>query len=111
MTLDAHSSRGVPLLRYAMDPSDIEWVWAVWSEKIGTAAIESSTWVLPAGWDAEAYQMDAELTVGGDTYAKANGALVNPNGAARGKYRITNRITLAGGRQLERSLDVWVRDL
>lgn len=111
MTLDAHSSRGVPLSRYAMDASDVDWVWAVWSEKIGTATIDSSAWVLPAGWIAEAYQMDASLTVGGDTYSKANGVLVNPNGAARGRYRITNRIAVAGGRQLERSLDVWVRDL
>lgn len=111
MTLDAHSSRGVPLSRYAMDPSDVEWVWVVWEDKIGAASIESSAWVLPADWNAEAYQMDAELIVGGDSYSKANGVLVNSNGANRGKYRITNRITLAGGRQFERSLDVWVRDL
>lgn len=111
MTLDAHSSRGVPLSRYAIDPSDIDWVWAVWSAKVGDTAIESSVWTLPAGWGAEAYQQDASLTVGDETYTGANGVLVNPNGAAKGKYRISNRITLSGGRQLERSLDVWVRDL
>lgn len=111
MSLDAHSSRGVPLLRNAMDPSDVDWIWVVWSEKIGTESIESSVWTLPAGWDADAYQLDASLTVGDTSYTKANGVLVNTNGAAKGKYRITNRITLSGGRQLERSLDIWVRDL
>lgn len=111
MSLDVHGSRGVPLARYAMDPSDIEWVWAVWADKVGSASIESSVWVLPAGWSAEAFQLDAQLTVAGVVYSKANGVLVNPNDAVSGKYRLTNRITLAGGRQFERSLDVWVRDL
>lgn len=111
MALDTHNSRSIPLLRQALDPFDIDWVWAVWSDKIGEAEIANSDWILPDGWEAVAYQQAAQVQVEDVMYEQANAVLVNNNEARKGKYEISNRIVLVDGRQFERSCYVWVREL
>ena len=73
--------------------------------------IASSAWDIPLTFSGTLTAIDTTLQIDGISYSNANGILLSPDGSSNGIYRIKNRITTSSGRDFERSIDIWVRDL
>lgn len=93
------------------DTHDIDYVWVAWDEFLRGSSITDSDWIVPDGWTVVAAQQDASVTdADGNSYDSANGALLSTT-AITGRHKISNRVTLADGRQYERTVIIVVRQL
>lgn len=81
------------------DPSDVLDYQIDWSAALGTDTISASTWTAPAG-----YTIDSSSNTPTTTTVWLRGGPVGVN-------KITNRITTAGGRTIERSVQQTVAEL
>lgn len=106
-----HDGSTVPTLDEYWDTFDVDYVWVAWDSFLRGSSISASEWIVPTGWTVEAEQQDASVTDSdGNTYDAANGALLSTT-ATTGRYKISNRVTLADGRQYERTVIVVVKQL
>lgn len=106
-----HDGAGPASFDERWDTFDIDYVWIAWDEMLRGSSISDSEWIVPTGWTVEAEQQDATVTdADGNEYDAANGALLSTT-ATTGRHKISNRVTLADGRQYERTVIVTVRQL
>jgi len=106
-----HASDSIPSFAERWDPSDNDWVWISWENKLGGESIATSTWVLPAGWTEEDSQADQTVQDSdGTSYANSNGVRLSTT-KTTGTHKITNRVTFSGSRSLDRSVFVTVKEL
>lgn len=106
-----HDGSAVPAFEDYWDTYDKDTIWIAWDSLLRGSSISASEWVAPDNWTVHSSQMAASVTdVDGKSYTAANGALVSTTDTA-GRYKISNRVTLADGRQYERTVIVVVRQL
>lgn len=106
-----HTGTAVPLLVELWDPSDIDYIWFAWDDKLNGASISDSEWAVPADWTVVSMQLDASVTDDdGVSYDHANAALLSTT-KIRGSHIVSNKVTLSDGRVFERSVKVKVKDL
>lgn len=102
MRLDDFTLRGSTAVPWiAKDPDsilDYTIDWSAWLADSGADTIASSTWVVAAG-----------LTNNNATRTSTTATVWLSGGTAGTTYRVTNRITTAGGRTADRSFDVVVQ--
>jgi hypothetical protein len=102
MRLDDFTLRGATSVAWiAKDPDavlDYTIDWTAWLADSGADTIASSSWTVPAG-----------LTQNNATHSTLKATVWLSGGSAGTTYRVTNRITTAGGRTAERSFDVVVQ--
>ena len=80
------------------DPADILDYQIDWSAALGTDTISTSAWTVPAGFTITNQASTTTTTT------------VWLSGGPAGVQRITNRITTAGGRTIERSVQMTVEE-
>lgn len=89
------------------DPADVLDYGLDWSDQLGLVSpadtISSATWTVPAGLTA-----GAQFVVGGVAVIWLSGGTAGASGT---DYTITCRIVTAGGRTLERSVKLLVKEL
>jgi hypothetical protein len=84
---------------FLKDPADVLDYQINWSAWLGSDTISTSTWAVPAG-----------ITRDSDTHSATEATIWLSGGTAGVTYQCSNRITTAGGRTAERSLQITVRD-
>lgn len=82
------------------DPSDVLDYSMDWSAVLGADTIATSTWTVPDG-----------LTVGITSHNDTTSTIWLSGGTANTGYTIANLITTAGGRTIEQSVRLIVREL
>ena len=80
------------------DPADILDYQIDWSAALGADTIATSAWTVPAGFTVTNQSNSTTTTT------------VWLSGGTAGVQRITNRITTAGGRTIERSVQMTVEE-
>lgn len=89
----------IPVL--VKDPGSVVDVGFHWADELGADTLSTSAWVAEDG-----VSLSSPSMVGTDTVVWLSG------GAVVGyRYRIVNTVTTAGGRTLERSIDVQIENL
>lgn len=79
------------------DPDEVTLFGVDWLDRLGSATITSSSWIVPAGLtQASAGYTDTQTTV------KLSGGVLG------NIYRVTNRITTSDGETLDQSIDVEI---
>lgn len=86
-----------PPRRYVKGPGDTKDFKFDWTSWLGDDTIRESTWTVPEG-----------LTKGADTFTTHTATVWLSGGADGSSYRVTNRITTAGGRVSEESVRIAV---
>jgi hypothetical protein len=103
-----HNGRDIPTDQSRWDPDGKEWVTVCWAEVVAThGAIQTSTWIIPEGWTEHDTRQDVTAQADGKEYAHCNQVLLSTTATA-GLATITNRVALADGTQLDRSVGVIV---
>ena len=106
-----HFGAGIPSFRESWDPSDIDYVWFAWDDKLNGATITNSEWTLPTGFSLISEQQDASVTdEDGVTYSNANGAMISTT-LTSGRQIVANKVTLSDGRVYERSCRFRLKQL
>jgi len=82
------------------DPDNTIRVPFYWASQLGTETISASDFVLPDG-----------LTEGTNSGSGSTRYTLVSGGSCGGKYRVTNRITTSGGRTLDQTKVVLVKEL
>lgn len=85
------------------DPNEVLDYVVDWSDRLGVDTVATSTWFLDAGND------DAVLAIDSDTNDDTTATVWLSAGTEGVRYRVTNRITTAGGRTMDQSCDVLIR--
>lgn len=88
------------MITYYQDPDailDYEMDWSEWLSDGDTIA--SSTWIVPEG-----------VTTAGEANTTTTATVWLSGGVAHSRYRVTNRIVTAGGRQNDCSFDLCVQE-
>jgi hypothetical protein len=70
-----------------------------WSKYLDDDTIASSTWTVPAG-----------ITNSGDSFTDTAATLWLSSGTHGTKYTLENRITTAGGRTADQTVEIFVRN-
>lgn len=103
-----HKGKRTPEFREKWDPSDREYVWFCWADKLDGATIVTSEWTLPANWTSSATQIDQSVTdEDGVVRSNCNGNQLSTT-ETFGDFTVTNKVTLSDGRIYERSVIVPV---
>lgn len=106
-----HTGRAVPTFAEKWDPSDSDFIWFSWEDRLNGEVIVGSSWIAPQGWTVSGEQMSATVTDSdGIQYTSVNGALFSTSETS-GSHIISNRVTLSDGRVYERSVKVKVKQL
>lgn len=81
------------------DPDDILDYQIDWSARLGADTIVTSTWIVPAG-----------ITKNGESNTATAATIWLSGGTADITYTLTNRITTAAGRQIDKSVNIFIQE-
>lgn len=81
------------------DPDEVLDYELDWSVRLGTDTISTSTWIVPTG-----------ITKNSDTSDSTSATIWLSGGTAGESYTFTNRITTTGGRTMDESVKLKVKD-
>ncbi|MCC6362142.1 MAG: hypothetical protein IT165_01380 [Bryobacterales bacterium] len=84
---------------FVKDPNAVLDYYVDWTRWLNGDAIATSVWAVTAG-----------LTVANDTHTTTAATVWLSGGVVGETYRVTNRITTAGGRTEDRSFDVKIAE-
>lgn len=106
-----HHGTRIPSFTEKWDPSDREYVWICWAEKLDGASITLSEWTIPANWTSSDTLTDQTVAdEDGTNFTSCNGNLLSTT-EDFGDFVITNKITLSDGREYERSVTIQVMNV
>lgn len=81
------------------DPDEVLDYQIDWTDRLASDTILSSSWTVPAG-----------ITKDSDTFGSTSVIIWLSDGAAGETYSITNRIVTAGGRTMDQSVRLRIKD-
>lgn len=79
-----------------MNPNDTDRFWVSWTDKLNGDSIESSTWIVPTGFEVEDSGTNQSVIEDGTTYNDANYADISTT-LDYGRHLISNEIVTVGG--------------
>lgn len=102
MTIE-HTGEGIPTDPVLFDPENTEWVEQAWDDDVAIhGAIQTTDWVVPAGWTVLASEGPVPVEADGVTYTNGTRAQLSTT-LTSGRHLITNRVTFQNGTQLDKS--------
>ncbi len=105
-----HSGLTIPKFAEKWDPDDQNTIWFAWDDVLDGSSISNSVWIIPANWTSIQEYADDSVIDGSVTYLHANGILLSTTETI-GTHTITNRVTFADGRRIDRSVKVSIKSL
>ncbi len=79
------------------DPDEITLYGVDWLDRLGSATITASSWIVPA-----------DITQSNASYTDTQTTIKLAGGVLGSIYRVTNRITTSDGETLDQSIDVEI---